>query len=121
MADLSLCGGDADWFSFNQDGDVVDARIERNETTVIGDTTIELRDSTGADALSCGYESNAENSVRLPEGAAAGTYFVRVVTNGERARSDDLDLVLTILAPSSVILMPLKCPRIITRLAMRNC
>lgn len=83
LSDLSLCGGDVDWFSFEiQDGDIVDARIERNETSVLGDTTIELLDSTGTLMPNpVGTNQNRENSVRLPEGAAEGTYFVRVVTN----------------------------------------
>ncbi len=83
MTNLSLCGGDVDWFRFDIGaGDIVDARIERQETMVMGDTTIELHDAAGnLMPVPVGTNQNAVNSVRLPEGASAGTYYVRVQTN----------------------------------------
>jgi hypothetical protein len=83
LTNLSLCGGDVDWFQFDiAEGDVVDARIERQESMVMGDTTIELHDAAGnLMPVPVGTNQNAVNSVRLPENAAAGTYFVKVQTN----------------------------------------
>jgi hypothetical protein len=83
LTNLSLCGGDIDWFRFEIGaGDVVDARIERQESMVMGDTTIELHDAAGnLMPVPVGTNQNAVNSVRLPEGVPAGTYFVKVQTN----------------------------------------
>ncbi|MGB0648523.1 MAG: hypothetical protein ACPGQS_15165, partial [Bradymonadia bacterium] len=48
VTNLSVCGSDVDWFRFDiANGDVVDARVERQESMVMGDTTIELHDAAG--------------------------------------------------------------------------
>ena len=65
LANLSVCGSDVDWFRFDiANGDVVDARIERQESMVMGDTTIGLHDAAGnLMPIPVGTNQNAINSV----------------------------------------------------------
>ena len=89
LANLTLCDDDDDWYQVTlRENDDIEFRLERLEANQRGDTAVSIFNAQGNE-LASGLSAEQVNVARL-EGAAAGTYRVRLSSVGMTRTAYDL-------------------------------